>query len=233
MVSSCSLATSSLAPPIVPTLLWRWPQTAKHVHKWLDQLINSKAPTIVNKISTGRAFTDRIQSLCCLWVSRPCQPLRPSCYEQVRLKGTNLRWFSRKKTGPQRQSWHEIWIDMWYVKQGQWFGNLWSGCLILLLKGGIWFWILVLDVGYMIYWFTLQTGEEEEARLSARGKQPDQGWEEGEMAKAFADYPSISFFTMLTNRNTNSNKLSQTWIEAFEKQQKVHIVKSACLFILE
>ena len=131
MVSYCSLATSSWAPPIVPTLLWRWPQTAKHVHKWLDQLINSKAPTIVNKISTGRAFTDRIQSLCCLWVSRPCQPLRPSCYEQVRLKGTNLRWFSRKKTGPQRQSWPEIWIDMWYVKQGQGFGNLWSGCLIL------------------------------------------------------------------------------------------------------
>ena len=113
MVSYCSLATSSLAPPIVPTLLWRWPQTAKHVHKWLDQLTNSKAPTIVNKISTGRAFTDRIQSLCCLWVSRPCQPLRPSCYEQVRLKGTNLRWFSRKKT------WPEIWIDMWYMKQGQ------------------------------------------------------------------------------------------------------------------
>ena len=131
MVSYCSLATSSLAPPIVPTLLWRWPQTAKHVHKWLDQLTNSKAPTIVNKISTGRAFTDRIQSLCCLWVSRPCQPLRPSCYEQVRLKGTNLRWFSRKKTGPQRQSWHEIRIDMWYVKQGQGFGNLWSGRLIL------------------------------------------------------------------------------------------------------
>ena len=124
MVSYCSLATSSLAPPIVPTLLWRWPQPAKHVQKWLDQLINSKAPTIVDKISTGRAFTDRIQPLCCLWVSRPCQPLRPSCYEQVRLKGTNLRWFSRKKTGPQRQSWPEIWIDMWYVKQGQWFGNL-------------------------------------------------------------------------------------------------------------
>ena len=116
MVSSCSLATSSLAPPIVPTLLWRWPQTAKRVHKWLDQLINSKA--IVDKISTGRAFTDRIQSLCCLWVSRPCQPLRPSCYEQVRLKGTNLRWFSRKKTGPQRQSWHEIRIDMWSRDKG-------------------------------------------------------------------------------------------------------------------
>ena len=28
------------------------------------------------------------------------------------------------------------------------------------------------------------------------------------MAKAFADYPSISFFIMLTNRNTNSNKYS-------------------------
>ena len=73
---------------------------------------------------------------------------------------------------------------------------------------GYWCWMLDIGVGYIIYWFTLQTGEEEEARLSARGKQPDQGWEEGEMAKAFADYPSISFFTMLTNRNTNSNKYS-------------------------
>ena len=35
----------------------------------------------------------------------------------------------------------------------------------------------MLDIGdgYIIYWLTLQTGEEEEARLSARGKQPDQG----------------------------------------------------------
>ena len=150
MVSSCSLATSSLAPPIVPTLLWRWPQTAKHVHKWLDQLTNSKAPTIVNKISTGRAFTDRVQSLCCLWVSRPCQPLRPSCYEQVRLKGTNLRWFSRKKTGPQRQSWHEIWIGMWAGTRVWQFVtcmfNFVTEGWYLILDTGAGCWILVLDI---------------------------------------------------------------------------------------